>query len=553
MSAPNPSVAMARVFIDELVRNGVRDLVLAPGSRSGALAMEAAADARLRLHVALDERSAGFWAVGYGKVGTVPAVVLTTSGTAVANLLPAVVEADRSQTPVVVISADRPAEARHSGANQTIDQIKIFGERVRFFADVPAASDVPGEPFAWRSLVCQAVEAARHGPVHLNLAFREPLVPATDDGRTVAEPYRGDLLGRSDGRSWTQARRAERTASQIRVRGRTLVVAGPGADRHLVKAAIDIGLVVVAEGHSGCRIPGTVSTAHHLLASEVLSGALVPERAVVLGTPGLSRPLASLLTKVETTVTGPGWFDPGRKAAQMVEIGEWMPDGLDESWAASWQKAEASARLIIDQMLDSFPDITEPRVARDVVAAIPDGGVLAVGSSMPVRDVDWFSSPRTGLGFVSNRGASGIDGFISLAAGAAAVVGKSVVGLVGDLSFLHDANGLLIKPNPDLVLVLVNNNGGGIFSFLPQADYPDHFERIFGTPSGVDFGGLSQALGGVHNLVERPEQLQKSIREALTGNGISIVEVRTDRARNVDVHRQITDEVTGAVESLFES
>lgn len=553
MSAPNPSVAMARVFIDELVRNGIRDLVLAPGSRSGALAMTAAAEPRLRVHVALDERSAGFWAVGYGKVGQVPAVVLTTSGTAVANLLPAVVEADRSQTPVVVISADRPAEARHSGANQTIDQIKIFGERVRFFADVPAAADDPGEPSGWRSLVCQAVKAARSGPAHLNLAFREPLVPATDDGRTVAAPYRGDLSGRSDGRAWTQVLAAGMTASQLSVGGRTLVVAGPGADPNLVNAAIAIGLVVVAEGHSGCRVPGTISTAHHLLGSEVLSGALMPERAVVLGTPGLSRPLANLLAKVETIVVGPGWFDPGRKAAQMMEIGGWMPDRLDESWAESWQKAEANARQIIDQVLDSFPDTIEPRVARDVVAAMPDEGVLAVGSSMPVRDVDWFSAPRTGLGFVSNRGASGIDGFISLAAGAAAGSGKPVVGLVGDLSFLHDTNGLLIKPTPDLVLVLVNNNGGGIFSFLPQADYPEHFEQIFGTPSEVDFGGLSRSLGVVHALVGRPDELQRSIREALAESGISIVEVRTDRARNVEVHRQITEEVTRAVESLFES
>jgi 2-succinyl-5-enolpyruvyl-6-hydroxy-3-cyclohexene-1-carboxylate synthase len=225
---------------------------------------------------------------------------------------------------------------------------------------------------------------------------------------------------------------------------------------------------------------------------------------------------------------------------------------LDEAWAASWQKAEATARQVIDQVLDSFPDITEPRAARDAVAAIPDGGVMAVGSSMPVRDVDWFAAPRTGLDFVSNRGASGIDGFISLAAGAAAAR-KPVLGLVGDISFLHDTNGLLIKPTPDLVLVLVNNGGGGIFSFLPQANYPEHFERIFGTPSGVDFGGLSQALGAEHTLVERPEQLQQTIRDGLAASGISIVEVRTDRARNVEVHRQITDEVTRTVESLFES
>ena len=544
---------MARVFIDELVRNGIEDIVLAPGSRSGAIAMTAAAEMRIRLHVALDERSAGFWGVGYGKMADRPAVVLTTSGTAVANLLPAVVEADRSNTPLLVMSADRPAELRHSGANQTIDQVKIFGERVRFFADIPAASDSRGESAGWRSMTCQAVAATRTGPVHLNLAFREPLVPASDDGRAVAEPYRGDLSGRSDGQAWTRAQRLSTSGSALRVGGRTLVVVGPDADQTLVRAAIDIGLVVIAEGHSGCRLPGTVSTAHHLLTSEFLSAILAPERIVVLGTPGLSRPLTNLLTKAETIVAGRGWFDPGRTAAQMMEIGGWETDGLDQTWSGLWQQADATARQIIDQALDSYPELTEPRAARDVVAAVPDGGVLAVASSMPVRDVDWFSAPRTGLSFVSNRGASGIDGFISLAAGAASAARTPVVGLVGDLSFLHDTNGLLTKPTPHLVLVLVNNSGGGIFSFLPQAEFPEHFEQIFGTPSGVDFGALSQALGCFHRLVERPNDLSKSIGDALAADGISIVEVRTDRARNVEVHRQITQKVTRGVEALFES
>ncbi|MGH8957047.1 MAG: 2-succinyl-5-enolpyruvyl-6-hydroxy-3-cyclohexene-1-carboxylic-acid synthase [Acidimicrobiia bacterium] len=554
-TAPNPAVAMAQVVIDEFVRNGIDDIVLAPGSRSGALAMTAASEEKIRVHVALDERSAGFWAVGYGKLGSNPAIVLTTSGTAVANLLPAVVEADRSNTPLLVLSADRPTEFRHTGANQTIDQVKIFGERVRFFADIPAASDFPGEAAGWRSIVCQALAAARNGPVHLNLAFREPLVPASDDGRAVAAPYRGDLSGRGLGEPWTRVGEAARNRSRFRVSGRTLVVAGPGADLNLVSEAIDSGLIVVAEGHSGCRIPGTVSTAHHLLSTDVLGEALTPERIVVLGNPGLSRPLANLLDKGETTVAGSGWFDPGRRAAAMTEIGGWELAALDEVWAASWQEAEAAARKVIDQVLDSFVESTEPRAARDVVAAVPAGGVLAVASSMPVRDVDWFSTPRSGLRFVSNRGASGIDGFISLAAGAAGAVeeGKPVVGLVGDLSFLHDTNGLLTKPTPNLVLVLVNNGGGGIFSFLPQADYPDHFEQIFGTPSGVDFAGLTHALGGSHRLVERADALSKSIGDALEAEGISIIEVRTDRVRNVAVHRQLTEEVAKAVGSLVES
>jgi 2-succinyl-5-enolpyruvyl-6-hydroxy-3-cyclohexene-1-carboxylate synthase len=555
-TAPNPSVAMATVVMDELVRNGVRHVVLAPGSRSGALAMVAAADDRIHLHVAIDERSAGFWAVGFGKVTGGPAAVLTTSGTAVANLYPAVVEADQSASPLFVISADRPMEFRQSGANQTIDQVKIFGDRVRFFADLPAAADYRGEPTVWRSLVCQALGAARRGPVHLNLAFREPLVPASDDGRAVALPYQGDLSGRSDGGPWTRFSPQAVEPTPLEIGGRTLIVAGPGADQALVEEALAAGMVVVAEGHSGCRLPGTISTAHHLLGAGMPRGALSPERAVVLGNAGLSRPLLSLLGEVETTVVANSWFDPSRQGARIVAAATWETADPDEEWSRIWHQADDAARSALDQVLDGWTEVTEPRTARDLVASLPDGAVLAVASSMPVRDIDWFAAPRTGLDFVSNRGASGIDGFLSLAAGAAAGVsreGRQLVGLVGDLSFLHDANGLLTEPVNDLVLVLVNNRGGGIFSFLPQADYPEHFERIFGTPRPVDFEGLTRALGASHTLVEEPADLSKAVGQGLSQGGVEVIEVRTERRRNVELHRQVTAAVTAAVEPLFQS
>ena len=237
----------------------------------------------------------------------------------------------------------------------------------------------------------------------------------------------------------------------------------------------------------------------------------------------------------------------------MIAIGGWEVTSANESWTHGWQEADTTARSVIDRVLDGGDVTTEPRTARDVVAAVPQGGVLAVASSMPVRDVDWFSAPRSGLRIVSNRGASGIDGFASLAVGAAQAGEQPVVGLVGDLSFLHDTNGLLTKPTPDLVLVLVNNSGGGIFSFLPQADYPEHFEQIFGTPSGVDFAGLTRALGGTYRLVEAPAGLVPAIGDALEEPGIAIIEVRTDRAQNVALHRKLTAAVTTAVESSIES
>ncbi|HEX5671657.1 MAG TPA: 2-succinyl-5-enolpyruvyl-6-hydroxy-3-cyclohexene-1-carboxylic-acid synthase, partial [Acidimicrobiia bacterium] len=294
MTAPNPSTALASVVIDELIRNGVRRGVLAPGSRSGALALAMAAADGMDLHVAIDERSAAFFAVGSAKVGHL-AVVVTTSGTAAANLYPAVVESDLSAAPLIVITADRPPELRHTGANQTIDQVKMFGDRVRWYAEMGPGEDRPGESGSWRSMVCQAVATAmgnggRVGPVHLNLGFREPLVPASDDGRTSAAPYSNDLGGRSGGEPWTAwDKPPDPPPLEVPVKSRVLVVLGDEGSPQLARESIDAGCVVIAEGHSGSRIPGTITTSHHLLASPTFAASARPDLVVQVGRVGLSR------------------------------------------------------------------------------------------------------------------------------------------------------------------------------------------------------------------------------------------------------------------------
>lgn len=526
---------MASVIVDELVRNGIEHVVLAPGSRSGALAMTAAAEKRLRLTVAIDERSAGFFAVGYAKASGQPAAVVTTSGTAVANLFPAVIEASESLTPLVIVTADRPFDLRFTGANQTIDQAEIFGRYPRFFADVPSAVDVPGEAAGWRRLVCQAIAAAANGPVHLNLAFREPLVPASDDGRDVAMPYRNEVAGRADGSPWDARQVALPGGNILELGGRDLVVAGAGANKDLVNGAIEIGVPVVAEAHSNCRVPGTITTAHHLLSGDFAE--LRPERIVVLGRAGLSRPLSLLLRQVTTVVVRPVGGDPARKQLTMADVSGFALGEVDQAWTATWREAEQAARQVVDAELDRDSDLTEPRVARDLWSTVPDGAMLAVGSSMPVRDLDWFAPARDGVHVVSNRGASGIDGFLSLACGAASVR-EPAYGLVGDLSLLHDINGLLTTPRPNLTVVVVNNNGGGIFSFLPQAGYPDQFERVFGTPAPVDLAELIRAYGIEYQLIETVAAFAAHLRRP--ASGVKVLEVRTDRTENVAVHRRIT-------------
>ncbi|MFO7547800.1 MAG: 2-succinyl-5-enolpyruvyl-6-hydroxy-3-cyclohexene-1-carboxylic-acid synthase [Acidimicrobiia bacterium] len=567
MTLPNPSTALAAVLVDELSRNGVRHLVLGPGSRSAPVAMAAADHPDLGLHVHIDERSAGFAALGIGRASGAPAAVLTTSGTAAVNLHPAVVEADAAGVPLLVLTADRPPELRHTGANQTIDQIGLFGDAVRWFCEVGVAEDRPGSNPYWRSTVCRAVteafgHAGRGGPVHLNLAFRDPLVPASDDGRAVDRPFGSPTDGRPDGDAWTRRSRTGVGSVELSDRwtsvDRGLVVVGDlgGSPFGPTLSEIDglaarLGWPLVVEPPAGGRPPQTISTAHHLLGHPGFTRRYRPEAALVLGRAGLSRNLAGLLAGVPTVVADPGtWSDPSRSAEEMLAAWPSIRPGpagsRDGEWRRGWLEAERVARTALDTALDAGDEPTEPRVARDVARAAA-GGRLVVASSMPVRDLDWFMAPGD-VEILSNRGASGIDGFVSTALGVAAVSGHPVTALAGDLSILHDAGGFLVEPRPDAVFVVIDNDGGGIFSFLPQAGFPEHFEQVFGTPRGRSF----ERLAAFHDLGFRPvdgaAELVPAVTDAHRAGGVHIVVVRGDRARNVEVHRRLTDSVSQALD-----
>ena len=560
----NGSAALATVLVDELVHQGVTEAVLAPGSRSAPLAYAlhtADIAGRLRLHVRVDERTAAYLALGLAKASGRPVPVVTTSGTAVANAHPAVLEADASGVPLVVVTADRPPELRGTGANQTTDQLGIFGRAVRTFADVAAPEERAGQVAYWRNVVIRALASARGvrsadpGPVHLNVALRDPLMPG--DGAWLKE-----LDDRTGGSVLGPA--ADPPAEPLSRGPRTVVVAGDAggrdgsAARRIAEAA---GWPLLAEPSSGARCgPNALGPYRLLLEHEALAGDI--ERVVAFGRPTLSRAVIRLLGRrdVELVVVSPygaQWVDPSRSAdlvVPAVALGDGPGEG-PQGWLRRWLDADARARAAINAVLADEPALTGPLVARTVAAALPAGALLVVGSSNPVRDLDLAAAPwEQPVCGLANRGVAGIDGTLSTAVGAALASQRHRprspgYALMGDLTFLHDANGLVIgpgEPRPDLTVVVVNDDGGGIFGLLEQGA-PEHaaaFERIFGTPTGVDLAALCAATRTPHLVVRTEDDLRTAL---VPLPGIRVVEVRTDRGAARALHNRLRDAVLAAL------
>jgi 2-succinyl-5-enolpyruvyl-6-hydroxy-3-cyclohexene-1-carboxylate synthase len=537
----------AATLVDEWVRGGVTDAVVAPGSRSTPLALALAGDERIRTHVFLDERSGAFFAVGLGQASARPAVVLTTSGTAAAELHPALVEADAAGIPVIACTADRPSELHRVGAPQTIEQVGLFPGVTRWSADVDGAS-MP--PTAWRSLAARSVaEAVGRGPVHLNLAFRDPLVGAAD---VLPE-------GRSNGRPWHEVLPAPATDVEVsRLRHvadgrRGVIVAGAGCgDRDAVEAlAQRLQWPLLADPRSGCRTGADVVVA--AFDPILRSGRFQADVVIRLGAPPASKVLAQWLASsgAEQVLVDPvrRWLDPERTAGLVLQAdptalcwagAEELEPSHDGEWLSSWQRAEAHAHDAIETVLASHPEATEPGVARALTDMLGPDATLFVSSSMPVRDVEWFGSRSMLCRVLSNRGTNGIDGVVSTALGVAAAEPEApTVALIGDLAFLHDVGGLLWarRREVDCAFVVVDNDGGGIFSFLPQAASIEHdrFEQLFGTPHGIDLTALAEA----HDIPVRQVDKVSDLASAMEGDGARMVHVRTDRGANVAVHREI--------------
>jgi 2-succinyl-5-enolpyruvyl-6-hydroxy-3-cyclohexene-1-carboxylate synthase len=557
----NPSTAQATVIVDELVRNDVRHVVVCPGSRNAALAMallDAANEGRLTLHVRIDERSAGFLALGLSKAEGRPAALACTSGTAAANLHPAVLEAFHSGVGVLVLTADRPPELHGTGANQTIDQRDLFGPAA-VTVEFPVAERREGQNQVWRGLVCRAVAQAETGrPVQVNIPFREPLVP------TFEPRWPEALDGRPGGLRWTTSAAPVTMAGSrvdFRLPARTLVVFGSGReDRAKAAAAVaaSAGWPAIAEpSGQAAALAGGASVLRCgalLLAAGPLPEPLRPEAVVVVGRPTLSRGVRGLMGAAPVYGIGdhPQWTDPQYVASH---VRGWLDlddmgqvDPLDPEWLPAWQQADTSATNAVEKLLAEQEWPTGLAVAAEVLAALPSGAALFLGSSNPIRDVDLVAEPRSDVTVHANRGVAGIDGNVASAVGMALAAGGPAYAFIGDLTFLHDFNGLLIGPperRPDLTLVVHNDDGGGIFTLLEQgaAEYQPSFERVFGTPHGTDISALCRGYRVDHVKAETRAELRAALAP---GVGLRVVEVRSSRALLRDLHARLRAAVKDA-------
>jgi 2-succinyl-5-enolpyruvyl-6-hydroxy-3-cyclohexene-1-carboxylate synthase len=554
-------------LVDEWVRSGVTDAVISPGSRSTPLALALAGSAWLRVHVVLDERSAAFFALGVAQATGRPPVVLTTSGTAAAELHPAVVEAHQARVPMVVCTADRPPDLHHVSAPQTVVQGRLFGEAVRWFFEPGVVEGVPRS--AWRSIASRAVAEAVSsvfgpGPVHLNLAFRDPL---------VEEPVEADVpAGRPDFRAWHRADRspgvpARELAAELNGR-RGVIVAGKRCGRtaihHLAEA---LQWPVLADPRSQARGgPSSVAAFDGLLRTPSFARGVASsvETVLRLGEPPASKVLTQWLAGLEgadSIVVDPygRWPDPERRADRIVHADptSFCSELMDavhpapEGWLAPWLAAEGRAQAAIDEVVAGRAEATEPGVARLLTSpAVGEDVTLFVSSSMPIRDVEWFGHPSSAHRVLANRGANGIDGIVSTALGAG--VGGPCVALVGDLAFLYDAGGLLgaAGRSTSCTFVVLDNGGGGIFSFLPQASAlgEDRFEQLFGTPQTADLPALCAAYGVPVVEVDQADAVAAAVTDGVAAGGVRVVVVRTPgRAANVALHDELHAAIAAAV------
>ncbi len=545
------SAAAAAALVRALLDHGLRDVVLCPGSRSAPLAYAFAAAERagqVRLHVRHDERTAAFVALGCAVADpSVPAAVVTTSGTAVANLHPAVMEAHHAGVPLLLLTADRPAAMRGTWANQTTTlQPNAFGPATAL-TEVVEASEV-GD---WRALAGRVVGAAlgagpdglgggRPGPVHLDLGFEEPLVPAAGGGKTVApQPVR------------LQRPRPAAT-TRIRQGPRTLVVAGAGAGAAARDLAEQAEWPLLAEPSSRAKGGPNRVGGYRLVLETAVAGDV--ERVVVLGRPTLSRPVTRLLARDDVelvqVVGHPDDPGPARAAERVVgPVAAAEPGAAQREWLDRWVRTGTRAEAAFDAVLDGRADVVGPWLARAVARATAPDEVLVVASSNPVRDLDLVAPPPDGALVLANRGLAGIDGTVSTAVGAAASTGRTTRLLVGDLAALHDLGGLVVpsaeRSRLRLQVVVLDDDGGGIFGLLEHASFPDVFERVFGTPHGTDLAAAAAALGIPSRRVTTRGEVEEAVREV--PDGISVLVVPADRSALAGLHSSVRTAVHAAV------
>ena len=572
--------ATVGALVDELVRAGVRNFCVCPGSRSTPLALTIARHPGARLWLHIDERSAGFFALGMAKAQRAPVALVCTSGTAAANFLPAVVEAFYARVPLVVLTADRPHELRDVGAPQTIDQIDLFGKHAKWFVDMAEPAETPDLLRYVRTVAGRAVATAVRGPagpVHLNCPFREPLMPdpALAAQAAAARPDDAPYVRGSTGLRAPAAETVAQLAARAAAAERGLIVCGahddPALAGPLTQLAAALGFPILADPLSGLR-----SGAHdHALIVDSYDAFLrdadwveryAPDLVLRIGAMPVAKPVLQYLQRYagayQLVIDGDGgWNEPTLLAAELLHadarlLCEALLPALDTTapraseWARSWQAAQHATRAAIDAHMDEIDGLFEGKVFAQLRELLPEGALLYAGNSMPIRDLDtFFAGGERAVRLLGNRGANGIDGVVSSALGAAASGQGPTVLAIGDLSFYHDSNGLLATKlhQIDATIVLLNNDGGGIFSFLPQAADPEHFEALFGTPTGLDFAHFAALYGAQYTRVSGWDEFRAAVQAGVGGHGLHIVEVPTERASNVALHREFWPRVNAAL------
>lgn len=582
-SSPATTATFCATLVDEWARLGVRHAVVSPGSRSTPMALAIGSCSSISLHVFHDERSASFAALGIALETQMPAILLCTSGTAAVEFHAAAVEAHHAEVPMLLCTADRPPELQGVGASQTIDQQNLYGVASRLFVDAGVADDLKSD--TWRALARECLEKAcglSPGPVQINLPFREPLIgdanelPPVLDARPIVR----------SAASMPSELEIQVVISELRnVRGVILAGSGSPSFDSVARLASVLDWPIIADPRSGCRVDGRldghddvviVGAADSILRCGGFAANNAPDVVLRLGEPPVSkvvnawlRESAALYIAVSAT---PRVIDPDRIVTRHVvaPIGKWCeavadsvenslkkslensvttPSDESDSWLASWRQGQASAESAIAGVLSNSEVLSEPSVARLLSQCAQQGSRVVLSSSMPVRDYEWFASPTSGIGVYCNRGVSGIDGVVSTAVGVALASGETTYLLIGDVAMLHDANGLiaLSRREVDLRIICVDNNGGGIFSFLPQATSldPSRFEQLFGTPHDSDLKALAEAHGIASTTADTPAELRK----AISLRGPQFVRVATDRRANVLAHDQINEAVATALKN----
>ena len=542
----------------------MREACTSPGSRSTPLVLSLAREPRIRSTSHLDERCAAFFALGIAKATGVPAALACTSGTAAANYAPAVIEAREARVPMLVLTADRPPELRGLGAGQTIDQVKLYGSAAKWFLEVDAHPATP-ERLRWlRQLACRAFWTAvdgRPGPVHLNFSLREPL--------TLGEPLPPDDGGRAGGRPWVTRPRAagppprqlvEGLRAELGARPHAVIVAGraerdPALGAALAAFAERAAVPLLADPLSGAR-RGPAAIAHYDALLRDPEWPLLPQLVIRVGDLPTSKPLRQWLHGVDDALQltfdpETAWQDPAGAVATVLAADPRAtleaidPGEPDRAWLERWHRADRAAAAGIARKLTG---LSEPRVAAELGATLPSEATVVVASSMPVRDVETFFPARDRPPRVlANRGANGIDGTVSTAFGAASVADGPVVLLIGDVALIHDLGGLIQAARRKLTIVLLHNDGGGIFNFLPVSREGADFVEHVATPHGLDFAHAAALFGCGYETAEDVEGFRAALGRALQGERTSIVAVHTDREANVALHRAVWDEVAGSI------